>query len=395
MEKSENPSAFPTREELIAGGRPDLAEEILKEGGWLSYGWTEPGEEKEAVEISEQRLNDGFLEEDSSSSSSGDPMEMEAESGIEGILSRLEKERRSSFAVESRKKRLNGDGDRGDAVLIANRKGVGSIDRSSRSVSSDIDEQLFQKFKGSHSRKGISPDVNGTSTIPTWKTWSLQRTGNLVMQFEGSASLRHPAEVVTKEGTSVNHNNFNDDVSVNRKEVAWSVSKIGEKNNDTHIDTEETCQNQVQRNSLGEQYMLSDKLEFMQTEIMNVKNKLRSIRAKLAIQRGKKTHAIIKAENTDMAKKKLDASVKALHILRSTCIVWSTSASEVLLAGSFDGWTNQRRMEKSKSGMFTLNLMLYPGRYEIKFIVDGVWMIDPLRPTVGNNGYENNLLVVS
>lgn len=69
MEKSENPSEFPTREELIAGGRPDLAEEILKEGGWLSYGWMEPGEEKEAVEIS-----GGFLEEDSSSSSSGGPM---------------------------------------------------------------------------------------------------------------------------------------------------------------------------------------------------------------------------------------------------------------------------------------------------------------------------------
>jgi len=45
--------------------------------------------------------------------------------------------------------------------------------------------------------------------------------------------------------------------------------------------------------------------------------------------------------------------------------------------------------------MLTLNLRLYPGRYEIKFIVDGVWKNDPLRPTVYNNGHENNLLVVT
>jgi len=78
-------------------------------------------------------------------------------------------------------------------------------------------------------------------------------------------------------------------------------------------------------------------------------------------------------------------------------------------------------MERSENGMFSLNLRLYPGRYEviicpftpniymrtssdsfqfpnvlqIKFIVDGVWKNDPLRPTVHNNGHENNLLIVT
>ena len=32
---------------------------------------------------------------------------------------------------------------------------------------------------------------------------------------------------------------------------------------------------------------------------------------------------------------------------------------------------------------------------QIKFIVDGVWMIDPLRPIICSNGYENNLLVIT
>jgi hypothetical protein len=76
-------------------------------------------------------------------------------------------------------------------------------------------------------------------------------------------------------------------------------------------------------------------------------------------------------------------------------------------------------MERSERGIFSLNLRLYPGRYEvtvcfllsvisifmvsdlsklcfqIKFIVDGVWKNDPLRPTLYNNGNENNLLVVT
>lgn len=39
--------------------------------------------------------------------------------------------------------------------------------------------------------------------------------------------------------------------------------------------------------------------------------------------------------------KRLNAAENALHLLRTTCIVWPNSAKEVLLAGSFDGWTSQ------------------------------------------------------
>ncbi|KAJ7943536.1 5'-AMP-activated protein kinase subunit beta-2 [Quillaja saponaria] len=84
-----------------------------------------------------------------------------------------------------------------------------------------------------------------------------------------------------------------------------------------------------------------------------------------------------------------------LQLLRTACIVWPNSASEVLLAGSFDGWVTQRKMEKSNTGIFSVSLKLYPGKYEIKFIVDGKWMIDPLRPIVRNNGHENNLLTIT
>lgn len=39
--------------------------------------------------------------------------------------------------------------------------------------------------------------------------------------------------------------------------------------------------------------------------------------------------------------KRIDTVRKGLEILQTSCVVWSNSASEVLLTGSFDGWTSQ------------------------------------------------------
>jgi len=171
---------------------------------------------------------------------------------------------------------------------------------------------------------------------------------------------------------------------------------------------------------------ISDDWEFEETKVMQAQEELRSIRAKIAVLEGKMaleimyalkinhlcfifhlipsnllyyTICVIISERNKIIEDKqrrLDEVQKALSELRTVCIMWANPASEVLLVGSFDGWTSQRKLERtSERGMFTLNLRLYPGRYEIKFIVDGVWKNDPLRPTVYNNGHENNLLVVT
>lgn len=39
--------------------------------------------------------------------------------------------------------------------------------------------------------------------------------------------------------------------------------------------------------------------------------------------------------------KRIDDASRALQLLRAACIVWPSSASEVLLSGSFDGWATQ------------------------------------------------------
>ncbi|KAJ0679672.1 putative [Hydroxymethylglutaryl-CoA reductase (NADPH)] kinase [Helianthus annuus] len=129
-------------------------------------------------------------------------------------------------------------------------------------------------------------------------------------------------------------------------------------------------------------------------EDLNVNDRLKSVCAKLTVLERKLASSIIDAQK--LVKKKqmrTDGGCRNLQ-LHNVCIIWHDSASEVLLVGSVDGWTTQRRMKKSEVGVFYLSFKLYPGRYEYKFIVDGVWRVDPLRPIVNKNGYENNVLTV-
>ncbi|GLU17167.1 hypothetical protein SLE2022_335600 [Rubroshorea leprosula] len=148
------------------------------------------------------------------------------------------------------------------------------------------------------------------------------------------------------------------------------------------------------RSSKDDLQNLSDALEFQQNEILTAQGKLRPNRAKLAVLEGKMALSIIDTQKiVEQKQRRIDDARRALQLLRTAYIVWLNSASEVLLAGSFDGWATQRKMERSRTGVFSPYLKLYPGRYEIKFIVDGKWMIDPLRPIVHNNGHENNLII--
>ncbi|KAH0451532.1 hypothetical protein IEQ34_018831 [Dendrobium chrysotoxum] len=46
------------------------------------------------------------------------------------------------------------------------------------------------------------------------------------------------------------------------------------------------------------------------------------------------------------------------------------------------------------SKLWSTILWLYPGTYEIKFVVDGQWMIDPQREVATNGHITNNVLRV-
>ncbi|EHA8589567.1 protein FLOURY ENDOSPERM 6, chloroplastic [Cocos nucifera] len=377
METSENPSFFPTREQLIAAGRKDLADAIAAEGDWLAYGWNleeESGDggnldslksldssNKESLQederMSQQRFsseaNDGGLpgsEDCPMASSSGRSMETEGgeDGGIEGILSRLEVERSLAFGVGSSKKGVNGRGSfgPGDTILSGHKRKVGGSEMTSISG-------------GVHSQNVTSADVDGmrSSKPDTWRSWSLQRAGNPAIKFEA-------AEIVPTADINISDHDHSNEVSMdNKMQLTNSAARTDTGRNESHTD-----QNQIrvrlqhlesdltsalhllrlrakekgQQSSVEELHQLSDAWEFQETEIMKAQDKLRSIRAKLAVLEGKMALELIEARNMmEEKQKRLNAAENALHLLRTTCIVWPNSAKEVLLAGSFDGWTSQ------------------------------------------------------
>ncbi|XP_020701568.1 protein PTST homolog 2, chloroplastic isoform X2 [Dendrobium catenatum] len=455
MVRSADPMGFPSREALKAAGREDLAKAIEKEGGWLAYGWDSDEEEEEGdigtedSRIFQHRMAfvageaDAALESDSdnvwdsSEDSSGTstsrrPMDIEVsqDAGIDGILNRLEKERNLAFGfISPKEEELMIKKDESLSITALRhefRNTVGSIESTKRCVSSNLEEGLHHHSGVQNSDNGSLMDINTDSEPETWRSWSIQRSGDPLSNFEA-------AEIVVEEDQRKSDINFvsrylsgNEKENVLTDRLASGPISSGNNcpyDNDQgslkseiivclqHLELQLTsalqlckfrsygihsCMDQDQESLLEQLHSLSDALEFQQNEIKNARDILRSTRAKLAVMEGKIALEVIEFQKVIEVKQlRLAAAEMSLSILRSVCIVWPNSASEVLLTGSFDGWTSQWRMEKNNTGVFSLCLKLYPGRYEIKFIVDGVWAIDLLRPITNNNGFKNNLLIVT
>ncbi|CAI9092740.1 OLC1v1028065C1 [Oldenlandia corymbosa var. corymbosa] len=434
MEKSAKPGAFPSKKELVEAGRMDLVEAIKNRGGWFSMGWE--SEEEEANEggnfaegeeskldfdledfqrrvecvretassketdhgdspPSPDAMNSPFSAQPASSSGRSLENEFEEDSGIDGILSRLEKERNSSFGINMSVHRGypssqdSGNGKHpGTSAYVGRSKEDGNTGHYTK-------PDKINNGDGKHSQY-TKPD--------SWRNWSLSRADFKDIEFEageicfGNNQMQNQEEISIRENdaasTEALHKwNLNSDpIEIRLQDLQQELSSAlhSLKSGNEEINTVN-----VLGNSRDDFQSLSDALEFQQNEFMSSQENLRSIRAKLAVLEGKMALAILDAQKILEEKQlRIDGARRSLELLRSAYIVWPNSASEVLVAGSFDGWTTQRKMRKSETGIFSLCLMLYPGRYEIKFIVDGKWRVDPLRPIVFSNGYENNLLIV-
>jgi hypothetical protein len=74
-----------------------------------------------------------------------------------------------------------------------------------------------------------------------------------------------------------------------------------------------------------------------------------------------------------------------------------TEAREVYLAGEFNDWkpADHKMDGPDAEGCYTTTLVLKPGKYEYKYVLDGVaWRADPGNP--GQNGlYHNSVLTLS
>jgi len=73
----------------------------------------------------------------------------------------------------------------------------------------------------------------------------------------------------------------------------------------------------------------------------------------------------------------------------------SSDAKKVILMGDFNNWNPKKHpMKKDDNGEWTKAVILPPGQYEYKFLVDGLWKEDPRNNRICPNkfGTYNNVL---
>ncbi|XP_020093902.1 uncharacterized protein LOC109713977 isoform X3 [Ananas comosus] len=102
----------------------------------------------------------------------------------------------------------------------------------------------------------------------------------------------------------------------------------------------------------------------------------------------------------------LRAAEEELIGLKEVQIDYWANGEVVEIAGSFNGWQHRIKMDLDPSSQstnpsvsrqslhWTTILWLYPGVYEIKFIVDGNWRTDSRREIVTSGNITNNVLRV-
>lgn len=439
MKKSKKPNRFPYKKQLIEAGRKDLVDEIVKRGGWMTLGWDEdhvkgsaegvfandgnnvppghvlPSEEKswasENGGVSSSSPNNsltaGIVEEPFTAgdspiavySSDGSLEIVEEHTGIEGILTRLEKQRNSALGMNLVK-------DNTDSPEYGHLSRVSCYADSHYSERSQYTASMSSKRKTNEANELFSRNEGLRNSLKpdSWRTWSIQRAGFAERKvkagendFDESGKRRlvdsSKESLETSKDVKESLQEFDACTQIRTRlqhlegELSSALRLLRPNPND--------APEKDQGQSSDELNKLSDAWEFKENEIMRAKDKLRSIRANVAVLEGKMAVAINDAQRVvDDKQRRINDARMALQLLHTAYVVWPNSASEVLLSGSFDGWSTQRKMEKSVTGVFSLTLKLYPGKYEMKFIVDGVWKVDPLRPVVHNDGYENNLLIV-
>lgn len=136
------------------------------------------------------------------------------------------------------------------------------------------------------------------------------------------------------------------------------------------------------------------------------------------IERGLRVGSILNAEEKKMVKKaaKKNASEAAEPKKRclKTAAAGAVSAAgktirrrvtfeieakpgqTVCVAGSFNDWEPSKVLSEKAPGVFSGTMMLAPGVYEYKFVVDGDWRLDERNPNFAANdfGTLNSVLVV-
>ncbi|XP_057513801.1 protein PTST homolog 3, chloroplastic isoform X2 [Actinidia eriantha] len=154
-----------------------------------------------------------------------------------------------------------------------------------------------------------------------------------------------------------------------------------------------------------------DRLQFMllqkELELSRLKEQIEKEKLALSLLQTKAETEISKAQKLVSEKDaELHAAEESLSELKEVQIQYWGDGETIEVAGSFNGWHHRIMMDPQpassildpigsrKSRLWTTVLWLYPGTYEIKFVVDGHWRIDPQRESVARGSIQNNILCV-
>ncbi|KAG8648573.1 hypothetical protein MANES_08G011400v8 [Manihot esculenta] len=167
-----------------------------------------------------------------------------------------------------------------------------------------------------------------------------------------------------------------------------------------HVETSRR-ENQVEINNL--KFMLRQK----ELELSRLQEQIEKEKLALSDLQSKAEKEISKAQKLISDKDaELVAAEESLSELVEVEIQYCGDGEIVEVAGSFNGWHHPIKLDPQpsssivdstgsrKSRFWSTMLWLYPGVYEIKFIVDGHWKIDPQTESVTRGGICNNILRV-
>jgi len=83
------------------------------------------------------------------------------------------------------------------------------------------------------------------------------------------------------------------------------------------------------------------------------------------------------------------------RIFAEVTFEWKHEGKQVFLCGSFDDWAERKTMKK-EGGKWTVTLLLSPGTYSYKFVVDDRWCFDIEKPNFIDTfaGSANNTITI-
>ena len=104
-----------------------------------------------------------------------------------------------------------------------------------------------------------------------------------------------------------------------------------------------------------------------------------------------------KAPNTKAAAPAAPDADKTVTRRKVAFSVTAPHAHEAAVAGTFNDWQPQPLKAAAAEGLFSLTVLLTPGEYEYRFVVDGQWCSDASCPESVPNpfGASNSLVRVA